>query len=313
MSQILFEQYKAALRRGHDAAMRGRLDAALVAYKAAAAIAPDRPLPHTSLGDVLRRLGRANAAEEAYSTALQLAPTDEAALRNRAAVRLELRRPVEAARDLELLAEGLEAAGRLPEACQTACDALEIAESRARRRTVERLAARLGDVDDQGARDALARAALFVDTSAIGVSGSGGATGDAPSTDAPDVAFDPIVARVMAESLMAAGNGVAARSDLLRIAAADRADGRLDAALDACFSLLTLDPADPAVQLEMAANHLARGWLTLAREKVMLLASLAELEQDGDTGATIRAFATDHGLDLTGGLARVETGAIGTA
>ena len=55
MSRALYEQYKEALRRGHLAALRGRLDAAEAAYRAAAGIAPDRALPYVSLGGVLRR------------------------------------------------------------------------------------------------------------------------------------------------------------------------------------------------------------------------------------------------------------------
>ena len=33
MSEVLYEQYKDALRRGHMAALRGRLDAAAAAYR----------------------------------------------------------------------------------------------------------------------------------------------------------------------------------------------------------------------------------------------------------------------------------------
>ena len=58
MSEVLYEQYKDALRRGHVAALRGRLDAAAAAYREAARIAPDRALPHVGLGGVLARLGR---------------------------------------------------------------------------------------------------------------------------------------------------------------------------------------------------------------------------------------------------------------
>src|SRR3972149_5118565 len=57
MSQALYEEYKEALRRGHVAALRGRLDVAEAAYRAAAAIAPDRALPYGSLGAGLRRAG----------------------------------------------------------------------------------------------------------------------------------------------------------------------------------------------------------------------------------------------------------------
>jgi len=52
-SGSLYERYKDALRRGHVAALRGRHDAAVDAYGEAAEIAPDRALPHTSIGGIL--------------------------------------------------------------------------------------------------------------------------------------------------------------------------------------------------------------------------------------------------------------------
>jgi len=47
-SEALYEQYKDALKRGHVASLRGRVDAALLAYAEAALIAPERSTPHTS-------------------------------------------------------------------------------------------------------------------------------------------------------------------------------------------------------------------------------------------------------------------------
>ena len=49
----LYERYKDALRRGHVASLRGRLEAAVGAYSEAAAIAPDRALPHAAIGGIL--------------------------------------------------------------------------------------------------------------------------------------------------------------------------------------------------------------------------------------------------------------------
>ena len=74
MSEVLYEQYKDALRRGHVAALRGRLDAAAAAYREAARIAPDRALPYVGLGGVLTRLGRSDEALAAYGLALDRAP-----------------------------------------------------------------------------------------------------------------------------------------------------------------------------------------------------------------------------------------------
>ena len=74
MSEVLYEQYKDALRRGHVAALRGRLDAAAAAYHEAARIAPDRALPYVGLGGVLTRLGKSDEALVAYAAALERAP-----------------------------------------------------------------------------------------------------------------------------------------------------------------------------------------------------------------------------------------------
>ena len=167
MSQILFERYKETLRRGHLAAQQGRLADAIAAYEAAAVLAPDRALPHVSVGTVLLRLGRLDDAELAFGAALRRTPTDELALRGRATVRIALRRPQEAATDHEMLAEVLERDGRLSEACDEALAALELAESRTRRRTLERMVAQLRMIEgDQRAADAIARAGRFIGSTA---------------------------------------------------------------------------------------------------------------------------------------------------
>ena len=92
MNGSLFDQYKAALRRGHLAALAGNLDEALEAYAGAARLVPDRALPVASQGTVLHRLDRWPEAAAAFERALQLAPDDEAALRARAVERSEERR-----------------------------------------------------------------------------------------------------------------------------------------------------------------------------------------------------------------------------
>ena len=78
MADPIFERYKEALRAGHVAALRGRLDDALAQYRVAAAIAPDRPLPHLGIAEVLLRLGRTADALAACQTALARAPGDAA-------------------------------------------------------------------------------------------------------------------------------------------------------------------------------------------------------------------------------------------
>ncbi len=417
MSQALFELYKEALRRGHVAAVQGRLDAALAAYEAASTIAPDRALPHASLGDVLRRLGRSEAAEHAYDAALQRAPMDEAALRGRAAARLELERPVDAARDLEALADVLERANRIPEACEAACSALELGESRSRQQAVERLAAAMTGLSGEiGVAAALARAEPFLDPSRSAVSsepvlmtatepvwadpagpvsepvvepmapdevapiesGKAASAERAPAMAAgqadpheavaepaepepaahehaldaaepepaapehaataatvepepaepaePELAesvatvepaataepepaepvepepaarhipIDVVAARVEAENLLAVGEVGQARDLLLEIAASERAAGRLDAALDACLILVAVDPADVAVQMELAAIQAARGWTDIARDKLALLTRLAELDANATALVMIQGSSVVHEL-----------------
>jgi hypothetical protein len=75
----------------------------------------------------------------------------------------------------------------------------------------------------------------------------------------------------------------------------------LDSALDACLVLMAIDPSDLVVQLEIAANQLARGWSGLAAEKVRLLGRLADLQADPQATRVVAAFAAAHGLGGTGG------------
>jgi len=142
-SGSLYERYKDALRRGHVAALRGRNDAAIDAYGEAASIAPDRALPYASIGGIFVKMGRLDEAISAYDRALELGPRDEAALRGIADAFTRAGRRTEAAEALDRLAEVLDGAGRLADACDTARRALELAESRVRRRQVETFAARL--------------------------------------------------------------------------------------------------------------------------------------------------------------------------
>jgi tetratricopeptide (TPR) repeat protein len=157
--EALYERYKGALRTGHVAAVRGRNEDAIAAYAEAATLAPDRPLPHTSMGRTLLRLGRVDEALAAFAAALRLAPRDEGGLAGRADALAAAGRPAEAAGVLDLLADTQESAGRLPDACDTARRALELAESRARRRYLETLVAELQSwAPERGGADQLARA-----------------------------------------------------------------------------------------------------------------------------------------------------------
>ena len=150
MSESLFEQYKAALRRGHMAALAGALDEALAAYDAAARLVPERALPLASRGTVLHRLDRWPEAAEAFDQALQLAPDDEAALRARANARAERGLRSGAAADYERLALVLDVAGRAAPASDAARRAVDLEPSASRTALADRLGAAAAQLADVG-------------------------------------------------------------------------------------------------------------------------------------------------------------------
>ena len=139
MTGSLFDQYKAALRRGHVAALAGELDQALEAYREAARLVPERTLPVASQGTVLHRMDRWPEAAEAFDRALQMAPDDEAALRARARARDERGMRSEAAADYERLAFVLDVAGRSADAAEAARRAARLEPSAARDALADRL------------------------------------------------------------------------------------------------------------------------------------------------------------------------------
>ena len=141
MSESLFEQYRAALRRGHMAALAGELDEALAAYDAAAHLVPERALPLASRGTVLHRLDRWPEAAEAFDRALHLAPDDEASLRARASARAERDLRSGAAADFERLAFVLDVAGRAGPAADAARRAAELEPTATRTALADRLGA----------------------------------------------------------------------------------------------------------------------------------------------------------------------------
>jgi tetratricopeptide (TPR) repeat protein len=159
MTDDLYERYKEALRLGHVAVLRGELEEALTAYRAAAVIAPSRALPHTSLGGALLRLGRLDEALVEYAAAVARAPHDEGALLGQAEALTMAGMRAEAAVALDHVSEIQEAAGRLPEAADTLRRALELDESpeRSRRQRGLRRETRLS-AGDQAAEQLLAKA-----------------------------------------------------------------------------------------------------------------------------------------------------------
>jgi tetratricopeptide (TPR) repeat protein len=129
MTDDLYERYKATLRAGHVALLRGSLQEAAEEYRTAVAIAPSRALPHTSLGGVFMRLGHVQDALTEYSEAAGLAPNDEGALLGLAEALSLAGQRVDAAAALDRVAEVQEASGRLPEAADTLRRGLEFADS----------------------------------------------------------------------------------------------------------------------------------------------------------------------------------------
>jgi tetratricopeptide (TPR) repeat protein len=320
VSQSLYENYKDALRRGHVAALRGKLDVAMAAYAEAAEIAPDRALPHVSIGGILLRTGRATEAADAYERALALAPRDEASLRGKADALVGLGRPFEAADALDRLANVLDAGGRLPDALDSARRALELAESKDRRRHVGALVGRLRQSPgDEAAELSLARALKLLEpvqveeAPVVEAPRSADDTAEAEAGEAPEATeeeesedtgrhtphVDGSVLGAAAEEALAAGDNAAALSGLLAAAAAHAAAGRSVAAIDACYLGLPIAPADADLHLLLAELYLDRGWRTLATDKLVLLARLAVLEDDGLTRKRICRLAGDRLPDET--------------
>lgn len=310
MSASLYEGYKEALRRGHVAAVRGRLDVALAAYREAARIAPDRALPYVGLGGVLARLDRVEEALAAYRVALERAPEDEGALRGRADVLAGTGRAAEAATSLDRLAGVLENAGRFADACDVARRALELAESRGRRRMVQTLVGRLRESSgDPSVAEALERALSVLEVDRV-------ATPEAPveeAEEAPPPAAevppkarlvpppDPVALRRAFEAAVDAGKFDLARRQAVASAAAYRSVGQLHASIDACYEALAIAPADPGIHFALAQLYLDRGWRTLAADKLVLIGRLAQLTGDAPTKArlcdlVVRRFPDDARL-----------------
>jgi tetratricopeptide (TPR) repeat protein len=295
MNGSLYEGYKEALRRGHLAALRGRLETALTAYREASRLAPDRALPYVGLGGVLARLGRTNDALAAYATALVRAPGDEAALRGRADIQAELGRRAEAAATLDRLAAVLEGQGRLADACDVAGRALELAESRGRRKGFAALATRLREAaGDPAAAEALARAMSVLDvdpTVAPGPTAMGPEADVEPAEDlapaeSPPPPPDPGALTLAVETAIDAGNVDETRQAAVLAVSGHRSLGQLHAAIDACYEALAIAPADPEIHLALAELYLDRGWRTLSADKLVLLGRLVELT--GDAAARSR-------------------------
>jgi tetratricopeptide (TPR) repeat protein len=332
VSGPLFDQYKAALRRGHLATLAGGLDEALEAYREAARLAPERALPYASQGTVLHRLDRWPEAAEAFDRALRLAPDDEATLRARGGAREERGLGSGAADDYERLAFVLDVAGRAVEAAEAARRAATLQPSPAHTALMNRLAdtaARAAEAEsvrfagadgnhaiedaaglepaapDPGAAELASAQGVAPDTDGPEGAASDGAAPDGqawPQIDLPTPPPPPMVGPppdpevLMADAAAALDAGDAARASDLMLTAAivHRAAGRLDAALDACLQLLAVAPGDPHVHLAIANLQLDHGWTALATEKIELLLRLTALTGDTQAEADVHGLAAER-------------------
>jgi hypothetical protein len=141
MPDPIFERYKEALRAGHVAALRGRPDDALLQYRSAAAIAPDRALPHVGMAEVLLRTGRLDEALAACTVALRLAPHDESVLELAGRVHETAGRGTDASIHLDRVVDLREKQGRTGDALAAATRAHAADPTNARRDRVAALTA----------------------------------------------------------------------------------------------------------------------------------------------------------------------------
>jgi tetratricopeptide (TPR) repeat protein len=298
MARPLFEQYKDALRRGHLALLGDELDAALAAYRDAAALVPDRPLPYASIGAVLDRLGRTEEALAAYDRAIALAPGDPtyALPREAIALALDAAGPAPAAPDLAVLAaESVAPVVAEPEPeLVVAVPEVESAPD------VEPVAAAPEPVVEPGAEPAAIvepAIAAGAATVAAPTPGTSWPAIDLPSPPPPPLVGpppDPAKLQAEADALVDGGDPAAARDLLLLAVAVHREAGRLDAAIDSCLQLLALTPGDPRVHLAIANLQLDRGWRSVATEKIELLLRLTSLSGDTQAEADVHLLAADR-------------------
>jgi thioredoxin-like negative regulator of GroEL len=221
------------------------------------------------------RLGKPTEALATFDRALDRAPTDEAALRGRADALVALGDRMRAAETLDRLAPVIDAAGRRGEALDLAGTALDLAEARSRRATLQAMVDAVGadPTSEAAVTGALARAAARL----------AGPVGPEPPPPPPP--FEPAAAMAEVEDAAATGDPDATRAAALSAARGFRGTGHLHAAIDVCYQALATSPSDPALHVTLAELYVDRGWRTLAADKLVLLARLVDLADD----AAIRA------------------------
>ena len=98
---------------------------------------------------------------------------------------------------------------------------------------------------------------------------------------------DPLVLEDEVEVALSAADFNLARERLLDLAAYHRREDRFDAALEACYQALSVDPDSISLHLALVELYDARGLTALAEEKLHLMAGLAELDGDADAAGRI--------------------------
>ncbi len=291
MTETLFERYKEALRTGHVAVLRGRLEDAAAAYREAISIAADRAVPRTALGRVQLRIGDPGSALDAFDGALALEPDDDASLLGRAQALVVLRRTADAALAYDHLTASRTTQGRLVEAAEAARRALAIEPTDERRERHGCLADELRATAGPAAAEGAATPASA--EPAHGEPPDMGGADDLP-TSPPEPRLDPEEFVVELEQATARGDAQAAAAAALAAARGHREEGRVAAAFDACLQGIGVRPGDVALHLLLADLAVDRGWTDQAGEAYRQLLRLADLDGDAAAADLVRRTAADR-------------------
>jgi tetratricopeptide (TPR) repeat protein len=267
------ERYREAVRRAQRAERLRRSNAALLAYAEAAAAAPDKAAPYVAMGSLHLAAGRGQQAVDAFDAALRRAPRDEASLRGRADALVLDGRRAEAASALDDLATICESEGRLVEAMVAVRKALEMAESRPRRRALTDLVAavRTRVIAGAGGEAVDVVAELQAAESLLGV-------GRADT--------DEIGPEEIAEALTAL-------DDADRAVTAGDHDRALASYLAAARGLAATHLRDVELHLTLAEIYARAGWSEHLDAKVRVLGRFLEVEPDEAGRARLASIASD--------------------